>query len=508
MYMATLNANLERSAASHPETVAFQYLNQNTTYREFFQAARNVAHNLMNLGIQKGDRVALLSGNSPEFIISYYGIVLAGAAIVPINPIYTPHEIQFILQNSEAKAAVVVAPLLPAFQALKAGLPDLQRIFVLGETEENEWVSPFSHLLAPAVEVQGSKPEVTEDDVAIILYTSGTTGAPKGAMLTHGNLTSNANSIAEYLQMGQQDRTVAVLPMFHVFCMTVCMNAPIALASTIIIISRFSPADVIRTIRETKATIFAGVPTMYNFMMLYPEAKPEDLETLRICISGGSALPVALLHSFEAKFNKPISEGYGLSEASPVTAFNPAEGGKPGSIGCSIPGVENRVVDEEDNEVPWGEVGELIIRGPNVMKGYLNMPEDTAITLRNGWLHTGDMATMDEDGYIYIVDRKKDVIIVGGYNVYPREVEEVLYNHPDIIEAAVIGVPDENFGEAVHAYVVRRNETLKEEALIEDCRRELAKYKVPHKIVFLEELPKNTTGKILRRSLKDFVLKR
>ncbi|WCK52778.1 long-chain-fatty-acid--CoA ligase [Aneurinibacillus sp. Ricciae_BoGa-3] len=506
--MATLNANLKRSAASHPEAVAFEFLNKRTTYREFLQAAQNVAGNLIKMCIQKGDRVALLSGNSPEFIISYYGILLAGAEVVPINPIYTPHEIQFILQNSQAKSAIIVAPLLPAFQALKAGLPDLQQVFVLGETQETEWIRPFSKLLTPTDGIEGGNVEVTEDDVAIILYTSGTTGAPKGAMLTHRNLTSNANSIAEYLEMGQQDKTVAVLPMFHVFCMTVCMNAPIALASCIVIIPRFSLGDVIRTIQQTKATIFAGVPTMYNFMMLYPEAKPEDLETLRICISGGSALPVALLHSFEAKFHKTISEGYGLSEASPVTAFNPVDGvRKPGSIGCSIPGVENRVVDENDNELPRGEVGELVVRGPNVMKGYLNMLEDTAITLRNGWLHTGDMATMDEDGYIYIVDRKKDVIIVGGYNVYPREVEEVLYQHPEIIEAAVIGVPDENFGEAVHAYVVRCNKSVTEEALIEYCRTELAKYKVPHKIVFLEELPKNTTGKILRRSLKNFVMK-
>jgi len=347
-------------------------------------------------------------------------------------------------------------------------------------------------------------PELADDDVAVILYTSGTTGKPKGAMLTHKNVYSNAQDTANYLKINGEDRVIATLPMFHVFCLTVALNAPLMNGGTVLIVPKFSPAKIFQLAREEKATIFAGVPTMYNFLYQYEEGKAEDLQTLRLCISGGASIPVALLKNFEQKFKVIISEGYGLSEASPVTCFNPLDRPrKPGSIGTSIMNVENKVVNEFGEEVPVGEVGELIVRGPNVMKGYYNMPEETAHTIRDGWLYTGDLAKMDEEGYFYIVDRKKDMIIVGGYNVYPREVEEVLYSHPDVVEAAVIGVPDPNFGEAVKCFVVSRNPNLTEEQLIEYCREHLAKYKVPSSIEFLEELPKNTTGKILRRALKE-----
>jgi long-chain acyl-CoA synthetase len=288
-----------------------------------------------------------------------------------------------------------------------------------------------------------------------------------------------------------------------VFCMTVCMNGPIASGATLLIVPKFSPADVVSVIREEKATIFAGVPTMYNFMLQLPTTAADDFTSIRVCISGGAAIPVALLHKFEEKYSVIILEGYGLSEASPVTAFNPLRGTrKAGSIGINIPGVINKVVGEDGQEVPYGEIGELIVQGPNVMKGYLGLPEATSQALRDGWLYTGDMATMDEEGYISIVDRKKDMIIVGGYNVYPREVEEVLYKHPGIMEAAVIGVPNVEYGEAVKAYVVK-NDQLTSEEVIQYCKENLAKYKVPTQVEFLDELPKNTTGKILRRALRD-----
>jgi len=284
----------------------------------------------------------------------------------------------------------------------------------------------------------------------------------------------------------------------------VALNAPLMNGGTVLIMPKFSPSQLFALAREEKATIFAGVPTMYNFLYQHEEGSADDLRTLRLCISGGASMPVALLENFEKKFNVIVSEGYGLSEASPVTCFNPLDRPrKPGSIGTSIKNVENKVVNEYGEEVPIGEVGELVVRGPNVMKGYYKMPEETAAALRDGWLHTGDLARMDEDGYFYIVDRKKEMIIVGGYNVYPREVEEVLYSHPDVVEAAVIGVPDPDYGEMVRAFVVTKNPELTEEQLLAYCRERLAKYKVPGEIDFLEELPKNATGKILRRALKE-----
>ena len=348
---------------------------------------------------------------------------------------------------------------------------------------------------------------VDENETAIILYTSGTTGSPKGAMLTHKNIYSNARDVADYLDFSGDDRVVATLPVFHVFALTVVVNAPLIKGATIILIPRFSPGDVFNTIKESKATIFAGVPTMYNFMNQFPNGRKEDFESVRIAISGGSSLQVALLHSFEEKFDVRISEGYGLSEASPVTCFNPLDRDRiPGSIGTNIINVENKVVNELGEEVPDGEVGELIVRGPNVMKGYYKMPEETEVALRNGWLYTGDLARRDEDGYFYIVDRKKDLVIVGGYNVYPREVEEVLFEYRDIVEAAVIGVPDMDFGEAVHAFVVLKDGVEEDvEKLEAYCAARLAKYKVPKKFEFLDELPKNATGKILRRSLSAHV---
>ncbi len=328
-------------------------------------------------------------------------------------------------------------------------------------------------------------------------------------MLTHKNLYSNARDVGDYLKITSQDRVITVLPMFHVFCLTVSLNGPLLSGATILIVPQFSPKEIFRLAKDYHATVFAGVPTMYNFLYQYPDGNPEDLQSLRLCISGGASLPVALLMNFERKFNVLISEGYGLSEASPVTCFNPLDRPrKPGSIGTSIPHVENKVVNELGEEVPAGQVGELIVRGPNVMKGYYRMPEESHAALRDGWLYTGDLARVDEEGYFYIVDRKKDMILVGGYNVYPREVEEVIYNHPDVVEVAVFGVPDPNQGEAVVSYVVSKNPDLTKEELLDYCKEHLAKYKIPKLIEFIDELPKNTTGKILRMALKAKVVER
>lgn len=513
-----LVSTVRQTASEQPEKTAYHFMGKDTSYAEFDATVTRFASALESLGVEKGDHVAFLLGNTPHFLISLYATMRLGATAIPINPIYTPDEISYIIHNSDAKVVVAMGQLLPLVEKAATAFTTVEQ-YIVCETEADtvEKVSKLPDVLGEKVHlftelVAGSAGHLTavdvdEDDTAIILYTSGTTGSPKGAMLTHKNLYSNAKDVADYLGFQAGDRVVATLPVFHVFALTVVVNAPLVRGAEILLVPRFSPGDVFDTIREKKATVFAGVPTMYNFLYQYPTGKKEDFESVRLAISGGSSLPVALLHNFEEKFDVRISEGYGLSEASPVTCFNPIERDRiPGSIGTNIVNVENKIVNELGEEVPDGQVGELIVRGPNVMKGYYKMPEETAAALRDGWLYTGDLARRDESGYFYIVDRKKDLVIVGGYNVYPREVEEVLFEHNEIIEAAVIGVPDPDFGEAVHAFVVlKEGATENAEALQAYCAEKLAKYKVPKRIEFLAELPKNTTGKILRRSLSEHV---
>ena len=510
----SLASQVQQIASKHPEKIAYHFMGKDTTYAQFDQSVERFAHGLKGLGIQKGDHVGFLLGNTPHFLISLYATMRLGATAVPINPIYTPDEISYIVKNSDAKAIIALDALLPLIEKCANVFTTVEN-YIICETQADTpdklaglsgdlkvKVKSFSSLLEIAGE-QVKPVEISEDDTAVILYTSGTTGQPKGAMLTYNNLFSNARDVAEYLSINTDDRVIATLPVFHVFALTVVVNAPLLMGATILLVPRFSPQEVFSIAREQKATVFAGVPTMYNFLYQFPEDKVDDFSSIRLAISGGSSLPVALLHNFEDKFHVRISEGYGLSEASPVTCFNPIDRDrKPGSIGTNIVNVENKVVNELGEEVPVGEVGELIVRGPNVMKGYYKMPEETESAIRDGWLYTGDLARQDEEGYFYIVDRKKDMIIVGGYNVYPREVEEVLFENPGIVEAAVVGVPDPTFGEEVLAFVVKKEASLTEEQLQQYCAEKLAKYKVPKRIEFLEELPKNTTGKILRRSLK------
>lgn len=512
-----LSSQLHETAKASADQVAYYFMDKSCTYAELDGAITKFASGLEKLGIKQGDHIALLLGNSPHFVIGLYGALRLGATVIPVNPIYSPDEIGYILNNGDVKVVVGLDVMIPLAEKMHTLLPKVEHYIICesGQCEvaqkglEKLSVAPkmksFTDVITSG-DVSFEGPELNDDDTAIILYTSGTTGKPKGAMLTHKNLYCNAKDTGDYLKMNHDDRIITTLPMFHVFCLTVALNAPLLSGATILIVPKFSPKEIFRLSKKYKATVFAGVPTMYNFLYQYQEGNPEDLKTLRLCISGGAAMPVALLHNFEKKFNVIVSEGYGLSEASPVTCFNPLDRPrKPGSIGTSIMNVENKVVNELGEEVPVGQTGELIVRGPNIMKGYYKMPEETTAALKDGWLYTGDMARMDEDGYFYIVDRKKDLIIVGGYNVYPREVEEVIYKHQDVVEAAVIGIPDPNQGEAVKAYVVRKKPELTEDELILYCKQHLAKYKVPSSIEFLEELPKNTTGKILRRALKSQV---
>ena len=513
MGVLNLVERVRQTALEQPEKHAYHFLGRDTTYGEFEETVSRFAAGLQQLGVEKGDHVAFLLGNTPHFLISLYATMRIGATAIPVNPMYTQDEIAYIIQNGDVKAVIALDQLLPLVEVGVKVLPQVENYIICETTQDigekvnalsnsaKEKTKLFSQVLGSTVEsVEPVK--VEEDDTAIILYTSGTTGYPKGAMLTHRNLYSNARDVGHYLSMTPEDRVIATLPVFHVFALTVVVNAPLLQGATVLLAPRFSPSEIYDLAESQKATVFAGVPTMYNFLYQF-DGDADKFAALRLAVSGGAPLPVQVLHDFEAKFKVKVSEGYGLSEASPVTCFNPLDRErKAGSIGMSISNVENKVVDEFGNEVPVGEVGELIVRGPNVMKGYYKMPEDTANAIRGEWLYTGDLAKKDEDGYFYIVDRKKDMIIVGGFNVYPREVEEVLFTHPNVVEAAVVGFPDANLGEAVHAYVVLKETNTTVEELQAFCAQRLVKYKVPAAIDLLEELPKNSTGKILRRSLK------
>ena len=514
MGVLNLVEKVRQQAFEQPEKTAYYFLGKGTSYGELEQTIARFAAALEDLGVQKGDHVAFLLGNTPHCIISLYASMRIGAVAIPINPIYTPDEISYIIKNGDVKVVIALDLLLPLVEAGVQGFPQVTNYIVCETTPDvaekyatlsdnaKEKTKLFTQILATTAHTVDPV-EVAPDDTAIILYTSGTTGHPKGAMLTHQNLYSNARDIGDYLKMTTEDRVITTLPVFHVFALSVVVNAPLMKGATLLLTPRFSPGEIFELAAAYKATVFAGVPTMFNFLYQYENSNIEAFSSLRLAISGGSSLPVSLLHNFEQKFNVRISEGYGLSEASPVTCFNPIDRErKPGSIGQSIINVENKVVDEYGVEVPVGEVGELVVRGPNVMKGYYKLPIETELAIRDGWLYTGDLARKDEEDYFYIVDRKKDLIIVGGYNVYPREVEEVLFSHEGIIEAAVVGVPDTDFGESVHAYVVLKDQSLTVEDIRAYCIKHIVKYKVPSVIEVLEELPKNTTGKILRRSLK------
>ncbi|KGR90781.1 long-chain fatty acid--CoA ligase [Ureibacillus massiliensis 4400831 = CIP 108448 = CCUG 49529] len=509
-----LAEQVKQIVMSTPHKKAYHYQGKDTSYIEFDQLVGTLAFSLQKVGIKKGDHIAFLLGNTPDFLISLYACMRIGATAVPINPIFTLDEISYIFNNGDIKSVIAHDTLLPMLDEGKLNYPKVET-FIVCESSNDPLINLdsiskemknrlhfFSDFLSESSLIETF--DIQDEDTAIILYTSGTTGKPKGAELTHVNLFANARDVAHFMKFTAEDRVIATLPIFHVFALTVVINAPLFVGATILIALRFSPSEIFTLAKSQEATVFAGVPTMYNFLYQYPKGNAQDFSTLRMAISGGAPLPHQVLHNFEEKFNVRISEGYGLSEASPVTCFNALDAErKVGSIGKSITNVENKVVDEQGCELPPNVVGELIVRGPNVMKGYYKMPEETAKTLRDGWLYTGDLAKKDDEGYFYIVDRKKDMINVGGFKVYPREVEEVLYQFPEVLEAAVIGKEDEDFGEVVYAFVVLKDNGILQEELIEYCSRHLAKYKIPKVIKILEALPKSSTGKILRRTLKE-----
>jgi long-chain acyl-CoA synthetase len=483
------------SSARQPDGIAVRLGENELSYAELDERSARLATLLAAKGVGPGDRVGVMLPNVPEFAIAYYGVLRAGAVVVPMNVLLKRREIAFYLSDSGTE-------LLLAWH----GFAEEARTGAEEAGAELIEVEPASFAaLLDEHEPTAGLAETEAEDTAVILYTSGTTGKPKGAELTHSNLHRNADVTSRTMcAVGSGDVVFGGLPLFHSFGQTVSMNASLMIGATLTLVPKFDPALALETIQRDKVTHFYGVPTMYGALLHHPDRESYDTSSLRTCITGGASMPVEVLHGFEQAFDAIVLEGYGLSETSPVACSNhPDRERKAGSIGTPLEGVEIRVVDEDDNEVPQGEVGEIVIRGHNIMKGYWQRPDATEEAMRGGWFHSGDMARTDEDGYFYIVDRKKDLIIRGGYNVFPREVEEVLYEHPKIREAAVVGIPHEQLGEEVGAAVVLHDgEELSPEEVSAYVKENLAAYKYPRAVWFLDELPKGPTGKILKREIE------
>ena len=503
----TLYEMLHHTTGRNPAAPLLRYRGQTISYGEMTDTVERFAGGLAALGVRKHSHVALLLPNGPQFIIAYLAASRPGAAVIPLNVLYRPDEARYILADADVDVLVTAAPFRPLVQALRPHLPRLRHVIMASEEPATAEEIDFRALCRHA---PGKGAFTLESDVAVILYTSGTTGRPKGAMLTHRNLLANADSCTKVLKLGADDTFLSALPLFHAFAAMVFLVVPVVAGARIQLMERFMPAHCLQLMEESRATVFGGVPSMIGLLLQLSRETHPDLSALRLCISGGAPLPPELWLAFEALYAVKMVEGYGLTEAAPVVAANPPDGvRKPGSIGLPIPGIQAKIVDEDGRALPAGEIGELIIHGENVMKGYLKRPEDTAQIIRAGWLHTGDLARMDTDGYLYIVGRKKELIIVGGLNVYPGEVERVLVEHPAVLEAAAFGLPDTTRGEAVYAAVVPRpGETVSEKALQTLCREKLAPYKVPRAIDIRAELPKNALGKVLRRLLQDELLSR
>ncbi|RLQ98003.1 AMP-binding protein [Falsibacillus albus] len=519
-------------AASHfPDKTAIHFMGKELSYREVYEAALKMANYLCSIGIKKGDRVAIMLPNTPQSVISYYGILYAGGVVVQTNPLYMERELEYQMNDSGAKAIITLDILFPRVIGILEST-SLEHIIVTAIKDflpfPKNLIYPFiqkkqygivvdvkhqgnHHLLKRILDVAEAKPLSIdfnfEEDLALLQYTGGTTGFPKGVMLTHKNLVSNASMCDAWLYKCKkgEETILGILPFFHVYGMTAVMILAVMQAYKMVLLPKFDPETTLKTIHKQKPTLFPGAPTIYIGLLNHPKLKDFDLSSIESCISGSAPLPIEVQEQFEKATNGKLVEGYGLTESSPVTHANFLWGQKrmKGSIGVPWPDTDSAILSLEDGRpLPVGEVGEIAVKGPQVMKGYWNRPEETEQILKDGWLRTGDLGYMDEEGYFYVVDRKKDMIIAGGFNIYPREIEEVLYEHEDVQEVVIAGVPDPYRGETVKAYVVRKlGSTVTEDELNIFARKHLAAYKVPRVYEFREELPKTAVGKILRRAL-------
>ncbi len=528
--VATLQSYLKKAAESYPNKTAFDFMGKEMTYNEVYESALKLANQLRSIGVEQGDRVAIMLANSPQAVISYYGALFAGAVVVQTNPLYVEREIEHQLNDSGAKVMICLDLVYPRVANVKEKT-SLEHIIVTGikdylpfpknliypfiqkkntgikvDLDYHDKLHSFTHFINKG-EAKEIKLEIDpKTDIALLQYTGGTTGPAKGVMLTHYNLVVNTQQCEVWMYdlKAGEEVILAALPFFHVYGMTTVMNLGIRMGFKMIIMPKFEPKDILKAIEKHKATLYPGAPTMYIGLLNHPEIKNHDLSSIKACISGSAPLPVEVQNQFEKVTNGRLVEGYGLTETSPVALSNFIwDNRKSGSIGVPWPDTDVAVLSAETGEeAKPNEIGEIMIKGPQVMKGYWNRPEDSAATFKDDWFLSGDMGYMDEDGYFYIVDRKKDMIIAGGFNIYPREIEEVLYEHEDIQEVCVIGVPDPYRGETVKAFIVpKEGRTVDENALDEYSRKHLAAYKVPKLYEFREELPKTMVGKILRRVL-------
>jgi long-chain acyl-CoA synthetase len=533
---APIHTLLEGAAKRHPSRMALDFLGLQMSYEQVWESARRFATALENLGVKKGDRVAVMLPNCPQFVIAFFGASMIGAIVVNTSPLYVARELEYQLRDSGAETLVILNQFYPRYREVASTVP-VKRVIVTSVSDylpfpknmlypvkarrEGTWVDvkPEQHIfyfkrLLEKYPAQPARVQIDPDDLALLQYTGGTTGVPKGAMLSHRNLMANVNQAVAWTPDSRDgfEVTLGVIPFFHVYGMTVAMNMSVKLCASIILLPRFNTKDVLEAIQKHRVTMFPGVPTMYVAINNHADVKKYNLQSVRICLSGAAPLPLEVAHTFQTLTGGKLLEGYGLTECSPCSHNNPINGERrEGSIGLPLPGVDARVVDEHGRTLPFGEIGELAICGPHVMRGYWQRPDETAKCISEGlddgatpgrWLMTGDMARIDVDGYAYIVDRKKDMIDASGYNVYPREVEEILYQHPSIKEAVVVGVPDTYRGETVKAYVVLKDgETATSEQILEFCKLRLSAYKVPKQLEFRTELPKTLIGKILRRAL-------
>ncbi|RDW16283.1 long-chain fatty acid--CoA ligase [Oceanobacillus arenosus] len=528
-----LHAFLAGSAERHKKKKALHFMGKELTYDELYNQAKQLAFYLQSIGLEKGDRVGIMLPNCPQAVISYFGVMMAGGIVVQTNPLYTERELEFQLKDSGTTIIICLDILVPRVTNVK-GKTNLKHVIVTGikdylpfpknliypfiqkreynmvvkieqSNETHVWQAILDNTPAEYLEVEID----VKEDIALIQYTGGTTGFPKGVMLTHYNLVSNVQMCEAWLYKTKEKQQIVlgVIPFFHVYGMTTVMNFAILQGSKIILMPKFNAEDVLKTIAKQKPTLFPGAPTIYIGLLNHPDIKKYDLSSIEACISGSAPLPSEIQEQFERITGGKLVEGYGLTETSPVTHANFVYTDRVnGSIGVPWPDTNAKIfkMDATDEEAAIGEIGEIAVKGPQIMKGYWDNPEETENVLKDGWLFTGDLGYMNEDGFFFVVDRKKDMIIAGGYNIYPREVEEVLYEHGAIQEAVIVGIPDAYRGETVKAFIVlKAGYDVGEDELNAYCRKHLAAYKVPRIYAFRDELPKTAIGKILRRKLID-----
>ena len=497
----SLAAFLRHDAERFPGKTAIYYENTEITYGQLDLEVDHLTNGLLGLGLKHQEMVALMLSNSPDFVRSFFGITRAGGVVVPLNPFYKGEEITYILNDASVVFLVTSPALLPLIQSVWGDIPSLRQV-IITEGGKAENIVPLKQLLGQSGDPVDTA--VKPGDIAACLFTSGTTGRPKGALLSHGNLIFDVQAATSRIEFRPEDRHLCVLPMFHSFALTASVLCPFYTGGSMAILPHFSSGLVLEEIRSKKLTVFCGIPSMYAAMLPALEnINSDDLQSLRLFVSGGAPMPVEIMQKFERKYRITILEGDGPTETSPVSYANPPCLRKIGSVGPPLEGVRVSILDENEMRLPVDEIGEICIQGPNVMQGYLNQPEATAEAMKGGWFHTGDLGKVDQDGYVYIVDRKKDMIIVGGLNVYPREVEECLYKHPKVAEVAVIGAPDDLHGEIpVVIIVLKPGESTDSKEFILYCRKFLANYKCPRRVVFAESLPLTATGKVDKKKLR------